>query len=88
MATRARSHQAPDRIVRDPRVLDGEPTVQGTRVPVRSIILAHQYYGDVARVCQAYPSLDRAAVEEALAFYRANLAEIDRYIAENEAELD
>jgi uncharacterized protein (DUF433 family) len=31
-----------------------------------------------------YPSIARADIEEALAFYEANREEIDRYIAENE----
>lgn len=90
MATKANTdaRQASQRIAREPRILGGEPTVRGTRVPVRSIVLAHRYYRDIERVCQAYPMLDRAAVDDALAFYRANADEIDRYIAENEAELD
>lgn len=82
------AYQIGQRIVRHPRILGGEPTVKGTRIPVWSIVLTHRYYDDMARVCEAYPMLDRADVEEALAFYRANAQEIDRSIAENEAEDD
>ncbi len=82
------THQVSQRIVREPRILGGEPTVKGTRVPVRSVVLTHRDYHDIARVCDAYPMLDRAAVEETLAFYKANREEIDGYIAENEAEND
>ena len=71
-------------IVRNPRILDGEPTVAGTRVPVRSIVLTQRLYGDLSRVLQAFPMLDRAAVDAALAFYAANREEVDRAIAENE----
>ena len=86
MKARVTSSHVSQRVVRDPRILAGEPTVQGTRVPVRSIVLAHRYYGDAEQVCRAYPMLDRAVVGDALAFYEANAEEIDRYIAENEAE--
>src|SRR3712207_6714375 len=86
METRATTQQVSQRIVREPRILGGEPTVEGTCVPVRSIVLAHRYYRDIGQVYQAYPMLGRGAVEQALAFYRANAEEIDRYIAENEAE--
>jgi uncharacterized protein (DUF433 family) len=71
-------------IVRNPLVLGGEPTMAGTRVPVRSVVIAWQVHQDVDRVCRAYPMLSRADVEEALAFYDGHRAEIDRYITENE----
>ena len=71
-------------IVRNPQILGGEPTIAGTRVPVRSIVIAWEQYHDIHRLCRAYPMLDPAHVEEALAFYNAHRAEIDRYIAENE----
>jgi uncharacterized protein (DUF433 family) len=73
-------------VVRDPRILEGEPVIQGTRVPIRSIIVLSRMYPDIARLTQAFPSLNVALLEEALAFYRANRVEIDRFIAENEAD--
>jgi uncharacterized protein (DUF433 family) len=72
------------RIVRNPRILGGEPTVAGTRVSVRIIVQAYQDTPDFAMMLEDYPMLDRAAIEEALAFYEANRAEIDRHIRENE----
>jgi uncharacterized protein (DUF433 family) len=86
MKARATSPHVSQRVVRDPRILGGEPTVEGTRVPVRPIVLAHRYYGDAEQVCRVHPMLDQAAVDDALAFYAANAEEIDRYIAENDAE--
>ena len=71
------------RIVRNPKILDGEPTVRGTRVPVRSIVVSYQRYGDVAQVCTAL-RLDPEAVHAALAFYAAHREEIDEIIRENE----
>jgi uncharacterized protein (DUF433 family) len=65
-------------------VLGGEPTVAGTRVPVRSIVIGlGRYGGDVARVAQAY-RLDVEAVRDAQAYYRAHRQEIDAFIRDNE----
>ena len=88
MEARAVPQQVSSRIIRDPRILGGEPTVKGTRIPVWSIVVTHRYYGDTEQVCRAYPMLDRAAVEEALAYYKVNAEEIDRSITENGAEVD
>ena len=88
MDTKATAQHVGQRIVRDQQIHGGEPTIKGTRVPVRSIVLTYRYYGDVARVRRAYPRVDREAVEQALAFYKANKEEIDRYIAESDSEDD
>ena len=75
-----------ERIVRNPRVLGGEPIVRDTRIPVRSIILAAREYGGVAGALEAYPQFTRDDVNDALAFGEVNKAEIERYIRENLAE--
>lgn len=72
------------RIVRDPVIVGGEPTVQGTRVPVRSIVVLYQLYGDTERLQRAFPRLDEGEIREALDFYRAHREEVDTLIAENE----
>jgi len=72
------------RIVRVPGICGGDPTVAGTRVPVHSIVILWQYYHDVERLLSAFPRLDVAAIECALAYYEANRAEIDLLIAEHE----
>jgi len=72
------------RIVRDPRICGGEPTVAGTRIPVRSVVIQWQRYHDYAQVQCAFPRLDVPAIQVALAFYEANRQEIDRLIDENE----
>jgi uncharacterized protein (DUF433 family) len=72
-------------IVRRADILGGEPIVAGTRVPVRTIVQYARIYNDDLRKMEGvYPSIARADIEEALAFYEANREEIDRYIAENE----
>ena len=72
------------RIVRDPVIVGGEPTITGTRVPVRSIVVLYQLYGDTERLRRAFPRLDDDDIREALDFYRAHRKEVDILIDENE----
>lgn len=72
------------RIIRDPRICGGEPTVAGTRVPVSSVVMQWQYYQDFERVQRAFPRLDIPATKTVLAFYEDNREEIDRLIEESE----
>jgi uncharacterized protein (DUF433 family) len=72
------------RIVRNPRILSGEPTLEGTRVPVRSIVVARRYLESIDEIIDAYPMLDQESVAAALTFYQGHQDEIDRHIAENE----
>ncbi|MGE3271227.1 MAG: DUF433 domain-containing protein [Chloroflexota bacterium] len=77
----ALAERAPySRIVRDPRVHGGEPTVRGTRVPVRVIVVAWRGEPEMPAMLQAYPRLTEADIVEALAFYREHQAEIDARI--------
>jgi uncharacterized protein (DUF433 family) len=71
------------RIVRNPGVLGGEPIVRGTRISVRSVVLASREYGGSEGVLQAYSHLTLADVHDALAFCAAHNAEIDWYIQAN-----
>ncbi|MDQ2785893.1 MAG: DUF433 domain-containing protein [Chloroflexota bacterium] len=75
-------------IVRHPKILSGEPIVAGTRVSVRTVVLMHRLYKDFAGVQQALPHLSQADIEEALRYYKSNLAEIERYIAQNDVDED
>jgi uncharacterized protein (DUF433 family) len=84
MALPSQRETRPRQVVHDPRILDGEPTLQGTRVPVRSVVLAVRFSDDVDEVLEAYPMLDRASVAAALAYYDRHRDEIDRHIAEND----
>jgi uncharacterized protein (DUF433 family) len=72
-------------IVRNPEILAGEPTIKGTRIAVRNIVVAIRYTPTVEELLEDYPTLSRDAIEEAFAFYDNHRAEIDRYIAENDA---
>lgn len=84
MVTKATSQQRSSRhVVRSRTILGGEPTVQGTRVPVRAIVLACRLYPDIERLRVAFPMLSDEDITGALAFYQANQKEIDDYITEN-----
>jgi uncharacterized protein (DUF433 family) len=71
-------------IARDPAILDGEPVVRGTRVPVRTVAILARLYHTLDAVRAAYPMLSAEAINEALAYYGAHWQEIERLIAENE----
>lgn len=87
MAATDRSHgKQMSVIVCDPSILKGEPTVRGTRIPVRSIVLAAREFGGADGVRRAYPQLDVGAVQDALAYYDAHRPEMDGYIEENAAD--
>ncbi len=78
-----RQPDASSSVVRNPLVLDGEPILRGTRIPVHSIVLAAREHRSPEGLLDAYPQLSTAEVGEALAFYDAHRAEIDRYIQAN-----
>jgi len=69
------------RVVRDPQIQFGEPTVRGSRTTVSSIVLAACGGDGVAGILKGYPHLNAADVADALAFYVQNRAEIDQIIA-------
>jgi uncharacterized protein (DUF433 family) len=83
MALPTQRESWPRTVVRNPRILGGEPTLEGTRVPVRTIVEATRYIGPIDEIVRAYPMLDRGSVEVALEFYRQIQAEIDSHITAN-----
>ncbi|MGI8858176.1 MAG: DUF433 domain-containing protein [Thermomicrobiales bacterium] len=78
-----RAESKPRTIVRNPGILHGEPTIEGTRIPVRAVVLFNYEYDDIAGVQNALPSLRASDIETAMHFYREHRDEINRYIAEN-----
>ena len=79
-----REQTKPRTIVRNPRVLFGEPTIEGTRISVRTVVLLnYACAGDIQRVQHELPTLSTSDVETALRFYRTHRDEINTYIAAN-----
>ena len=71
------------RVVRDPRIQGGEPTVRGTRTTVRSIVLAAREAGGLAGVLSDFPHLSAEDVADALAYYERHRDEADALIRES-----
>lgn len=73
-----------ERIVADPEILLGKPTIKGTRISVELILdrLAHGW--TIETLLEAYPHLCTEDVQAALAFAADFLGE-ERYIAASKA---
>jgi uncharacterized protein (DUF433 family) len=64
-----------DRIVRDPVICAGQPTIRGTRVPVRTI-LGYLAHGETAATILAdFPSLTEDDIRAVVAFAAASASE-------------
>jgi uncharacterized protein (DUF433 family) len=70
-------------VVRNPRILGGEPIVDGTRTPVRSIVEMWRMGIAPEEIPLHYPHLTLAQVFDALSFYQDHMAEINDYIERN-----
>jgi len=68
-------------------VCGGEPIIEGTRTPVRSIVVYRLRLGDsVEEIARQLPHLSPAQVYDALSYYYDHRDEIDRLIEENTEE--
>jgi uncharacterized protein (DUF433 family) len=54
--------------------------VRGTRIPVRSIVIAWQEQADVPTLLQVYPRLTETDIRQALDYYETHRAELDEII--------
>ena len=68
-----------ERIAIDPKVMGGKPVVQGTRVPVQTIIASLAGGDDIARVCDQF-DVTEEDVRAALA-YAADVLKDERVYA-------
>ena len=73
-----------ERIIRDPRVCGGEPTIEGTRVPVSSIVVQWRFHQNLSRVHEAFPHVEVPTIKKALRYYEEHRQEIDGLIEEHE----
>jgi uncharacterized protein (DUF433 family) len=62
-----------ERIVRDPNILVGKPTVKGTRLSVDLVLQILAYEPDLDELFAAYPRLTVEDVKAVLAYARAVL---------------
>ncbi len=49
-------------------IMEGQPCVVGTRIPVRAVLRALEQYGSIEGVRTCYPHLTKSQVEDALYF--------------------
>ena len=69
-------------IARTPGVRGGQPIIEGTRIPVATLIRSHQLGMDFDEILTQYPNLTPASLHAALAYYFDYKAEIDALIKE------
>jgi uncharacterized protein (DUF433 family) len=60
----------------DPAIMNGQPCIVGTRIPVHSVLRAIEHYGSLDAAIKCYPHLTMAQVKDALYFAEAVLEPI------------
>jgi uncharacterized protein (DUF433 family) len=71
-------------IVSDPMVCGGSPRIEGTRIAVRTVVIATLLHGQTPeQLLQHYPHLSLAAIHDALSYYYDHREAIDKEIAEH-----
>jgi uncharacterized protein (DUF433 family) len=70
-------------IVRDERILSGEPIIKGTRTPVRAIVETWRMGVAPEEIPKELPHLTLAQVFSALTYYSDHQDEINDYIERN-----
>jgi uncharacterized protein (DUF433 family) len=75
-------------VVRDERILSGEPIVKGTRTPVHAIVELWRMGVAPEEVTSHLPHLTPAQVFDALSYYSDHTEEINRHIERNRVAED
>ncbi|MBP7962563.1 MAG: DUF433 domain-containing protein [Caldilineaceae bacterium] len=70
-------------IVSNDKILSGEPIIEGTRTPVRSIVENWRMGLQPEAIPRHLPHLTLAQVFDALSYYSDHQHEIDEYIERN-----
>jgi uncharacterized protein (DUF433 family) len=64
-----------ERIVRDPRIVGGEPVLRGTRVTLRTVLASLAEGATIAEILADFPTLVDEDVRAAIAFAAASAQE-------------
>lgn len=64
-----------DRIVRDPRIVGGEPVLKGTRVTLKTVLASLAEGATIADILEDFPTLSEGDVWAAIAFAAASAQE-------------
>ena len=70
-------------IVKDDRILSGEPIIKGTRTPARAVVELWRLGYAPDEIPRELPHLTLAAVFDALSYYSDHQEEINGYIERN-----
>lgn len=70
-------------IVKDKKILSGEPIIRGTRTPVRAIVEWWKFGASPEEIKENLPHLSLARIFDALSYYDDHRGEIENYIKEN-----
>ena len=71
-------------IARDPQVRAGEPVVEGSRIPVVTVVRAHQLGLDFDEILVQLPGLTPEGLHAALLYYLDHKSEIEAIIDRDE----
>lgn len=64
-------------VAMDPDVMEGQPCIAGTRIPVHSVLRSIEHYGSLDVVLKSYPQLTIPQVKDALYFAQIVLEPAD-----------
>ena len=64
-----------ERIVRDPRIVGGEPVLKGTRVTLKTVLASLAEGATTAEILADFPTLSEEDVRAAIAFAAASAEE-------------
>ncbi|HEX8721201.1 MAG TPA: DUF433 domain-containing protein [Pyrinomonadaceae bacterium] len=70
-------------VVKDERILGGEPVIRGTRTPVRAVVELWRMGTAPEEIPHHLPHLTQAQVFDALSYYSDHQDEINRYVERN-----
>lgn len=76
MALPAESREYPH-IHRNPEISGGQPVVQGTRIPVATLMTAHRHGMDFDEILLQFPGLSAEGLHAALLYYLDHRDEIE-----------
>ena len=78
-------------VVKDDHILNGEPIIRNTRIPVRAIVEIWRLGVSPEEIPERLPHIKLSQIFDALSYYFDNKEEINRYIERNridEREMD
>lgn len=80
-------HAAYPHIVNEPSVRNGQPVVEGTRIPVATPVRAHQLGMDFDEILVQFPPLKLGGLHAALLYHLDRAEEIDAILAASQEPL-